>query len=72
VPDPLFLIDGLSFGVIALIVFLASTIVITIPVFATRGNTQIVWFLTAGFLLTVEAGVLITLGILVNEGEIFQ
>ncbi len=67
-----FLISANSLGVISLIIFLASSIVLTIPVFATRGGTQIAWFGAVGFLLTVEAVILITLVVLTSQGEIFQ
>jgi hypothetical protein len=67
-----FLISANSLGVISLIIFLASSLILTIPVFATRGGTQIVWFGVVGFLLTVEAVILITLVVLTSQGEIFQ
>ena len=72
-PDYLpFLISASSLGVISLIIFLASTIVLTIPVFATRGGTQVAWFGVVGFSLTVEAVVLIALVVLTSQGKIFQ
>jgi hypothetical protein len=67
-----FLISANSLGVIALIIFLASSLILSIPVFATRGRTQAIWFAVVGFLLTVEAAVLITLVVLTSQGEIFQ
>ncbi|MBE0611153.1 MAG: hypothetical protein IH609_17350 [Dehalococcoidia bacterium] len=67
-----FLISANSLGVIAFIIFLASSLILTIPVFATRGGTQIAWFGVVGFLLTVEAVILITLVVLTSQGEIFQ
>lgn len=67
-----FLISALEYGTVALLIFVASNILVPIPVFATRGKAQVLWFLAAGFVLTVEAVVLVILGILVNEGEIFQ
>lgn len=67
-----FLISANSLGVISLIIVLASSLILTIPVFATRGGTQIAWFGVTGFLLTVEAVVLITLVVLTSQGEIFQ
>lgn len=67
-----FLISANSLGVISLIIFLASSIVLTIPVFATRGGSQIAWFGVVGFLLTVEAVILVTLVVLTSQGEIFQ
>ena len=56
--DP-FLITSLAFGIIALIIFLASNIIFLIPVMATRGTTQFVWFVGMGGLLTLELVVLV-------------
>lgn len=67
-----FLISANSLGVISLLIFMASSVILTIPVFATRGGAQAAWFGVAGFLLTVEAAVLITLVVLTSQGEIFQ
>ena len=67
-----FLISTLEFGTVALLIFTASNIIFPIPVFATRGRTQVIWLLAVGFLLTVEAAVLITLGILVNSGDLWR
>lgn len=66
-----FLISTNSFGVIAFIVLLGSSLIFTIPVFATRGMTQLVWLGIVGFILTVEAAGLVALGILVNNGTIW-
>ena len=66
-----FLIGPKSFGVIALIIFLTSSIVIPIPVFATRGRTQVTWLGLAGLVLTVEAVVLVVMGFMVSNGDIF-
>jgi len=67
-----FLISANSLGVICLLIFLGSAVVLTIPVFATRGGTQAVWTGVVGFLLTVEAAVMVTLVVLVSQGEIWQ
>jgi hypothetical protein len=67
-----FLISANSLGVICLIIFLASTIIFTIPVFATRGGTQLAWTGVAGFLLTVELAVMVLLVVLVSRGDIWQ
>lgn len=67
-----FLLDAKAFGVIALMIMMASTMILMVPVFASRGSNQIWWLLGVGFLLTVEAGVLITIGILIDQGEILQ
>ncbi len=67
-----FLISANSLGVIFLLVFLASTVIFTIPGFATRGGTQIAWLSVAGVLLLIEAAIMITLVVLTSRGEIFQ
>jgi hypothetical protein len=64
-----FLISALAFGVTSLIVFMASTVILTIPVFATRGTTQFIWLGVVGFLLTVEAVALVVLTIMVGNGD---
>ena len=67
-----FLISTNSFGVIAFIIFLGTSLIFMIPVFATRGATQLLWFGVIGFVLTVEIAGLVTLGILVNNGTIWS
>ena len=60
-----------ALGVIFVLVWLTTSVIVTIPAFATRGTTQIVWFGAAGFVLTVLAGVLIALAVLNSQGKIF-
>ena len=67
-----FLISANSLGVIFLTIFLGSTIVLTIPVFATRGTAQLAWTGVVGFLLTLEAAVMALLVVLVSRGDIWQ
>ena len=67
-----FLISANSLGVIFLIIFLSSTILFTIPVFATRGGTQAAWTGVVGFALTVELAVMVLLVVLVSRGDIWQ
>jgi hypothetical protein len=69
-PDSLFLIGTLSWGIIAALILVASTIILTIPVFATRGMTQLVWFLVVGGILTLELAGLVTVGILIETGNL--
>jgi hypothetical protein len=64
-----FLISALAFGVTSLIIFMTSAVILTIPVFATRGAAQFIWFGVVGFLLTVEAVALVVLTILVGNGD---
>ncbi|MCC6380999.1 MAG: hypothetical protein IT304_00745 [Dehalococcoidia bacterium] len=67
-----FLISANSLGVIFFLVFVASSIILNIPTFASRGGTQIAWFGVAGFLLTIELAVMIALVVLVANGDIWQ
>jgi len=67
-----FLIGPLSFGIIAMLVFAGSIVVLTIPVFATRGNAQKAWFGAVTVLLLGEAVGLGTLGVLVDRGTIWN
>lgn len=69
-PDPLFLIGTLSWGVIAALIMIASTVILTIPVFATRGSTQLVWFLVVGGILTAQLAALVTIGIMIETGNL--
>jgi hypothetical protein len=67
-----FLIGPKSFGVIALIIFIGSSVIIPIPVFATRGKAQVAWLGISGFLLTAEIAVLVVLAVLVSNGTIWK
>ena len=67
-----FLISANSFGIIAVLIFAGSALIISIPIFASRGGAQLAWVGLVGFLLTVEAAVLVTLVVLVSNGTIWQ
>jgi len=67
-----FLISTNSYGIIAMLILMGSTVILTIPVFASRGTRQAVWFGVVGFLLTVEFAVLLALGIMVNNGDLWR
>ena len=67
-----FLITNLAMGVIMFIVLATSAIVFPIPVFATRGRAQVLWLGVVGFLLTAEFAVLVTLGILNSQGNLWN
>jgi hypothetical protein len=67
-----FLISPNSLGVIFLVIFLASSMILTIPVFATRGGTQVIWTGVVGFALTVELAVMVLLVVLTSRGDIWQ
>ncbi|HCV00657.1 MAG: hypothetical protein CL897_01005 [Dehalococcoidia bacterium] len=60
-----------SLGVIFVMLWIATSVILTIPAFATRGTPQMIWFGAAGFVLTVEAAVLIALAVLNSQGKIF-
>lgn len=64
------MLDALAWGVIATLIFLTSSIILTIPVFASRGAAQVWWLLAVGFLLTVELAGLVTIGVLIDKGKI--
>lgn len=67
-----FLISANSFGIIAVLIFAGSGLILSIPIFASRGGAQLAWAGIIGFLLTVEAAVLVTLVVLVSNGTIWQ
>ena len=52
-----FLIGPKSFGVIALIIFLGSSVIIPIPMFASRGKAQVAWLAHAA---SIDLGAPIT------------
>ena len=60
-----------ALGVIFVLVWLTVSVIVTIPAFATRGTTQIVWFGAAGFVLTALAAALIALAVLNSQGKVF-
>lgn len=67
-----FLVSANTLGVVCLVIFLASSMILTIPVFATRGGAQAVWTGVIGFVLTVELAVMVLLVVLTSRGDIFQ
>ena len=70
--DALFpLYSPTSLGVIFVMLWIATSVILTIPAFATRGTPQMLWLGAAGFVLTVEAAVLIALAVLNSQGKIF-
>ena len=60
-----------ALGVIFVLVWAATSVIVTIPAFATRGTPQLIWLGAAGFILTVEAAVLVTLAVLNSQGKVF-
>lgn len=65
-----FLMSANDAGVISMIVFLASSIILGIPVFATRGTTQLLWAGAVGLVLTIELALLVTFVVLISNGTI--
>ncbi len=66
------LVTTLSMGVMALLAFLVSAIVLSVPVLASRGTAQIIWAIVVGTILLAEAAGLITLVVLVDQGVLFN
>ena len=67
-----FLLGPLAYGVIAFSYLLGVHRRFSIPALASRGRAQLLWFLIVGGLITAEAALLITLGILVDQGKIWN
>lgn len=65
-----FLMSANDAGVICMLVFMASSVILGIPVFATRGTTQALWAGVIGFVLTVELALMITFVVLISNGTI--
>jgi hypothetical protein len=65
-----FLMSANDAGVISLVIFMASSIILTIPVFATRGMTQLMWLGAVGLILTVELALMVTFVVLISTGDI--
>lgn len=65
-----FLMSALAFGVMSALIFVTASIILTIPVFATKGRTQAMWAGVTGLLLLVLGVMLIVLTIMVGQGDI--
>ena len=65
-----FLMSANDAGVICMIIFLASSIILGIPVFANRGGTQLAWAGVIGFVLTVELILMVVFVVLISNGTI--
>ena len=64
------LYSPIALGVIFVLIWATSSVIFTIPAFATRGATQLLWLGAAGFVLTVEGAALVTLAVLNSQGKI--
>lgn len=69
--DP-FMVTTLALGMIAMVIFLISNIIFMIPVMATRGTQQFLWFVGMGGLITLELAVLVTLVVLNSNGKLWN
>lgn len=65
------LVSPLSMGMMSLLAFLVSAVVLSIPVLASRGRAQAIWAGIIGTILLAEAAGLITLVVLVDRGILF-
>ena len=65
-----FLMSANDAGVIGALVFLSSAIILGIPVFATRGTTQLMWAGGVSLILLVELALIVTFVVLISTGEI--
>ena len=65
-----FLMSANDAGVISLVIFICTSIIFGIPVFANRGNAQLAWAGVVGLVLTVEVGLLVTWVALISNGTI--
>jgi hypothetical protein len=65
-----FLMSPNDAGIVSLVIFLGSSIVFGIPVFANRGMAQLAWAGVVGLLLTVELVLMVIFVVLTNNGTI--
>ncbi|MFN0093736.1 MAG: hypothetical protein ACKVVT_03030 [Dehalococcoidia bacterium] len=65
-----FLMSANDAGIVCMIIFLASSIVFTIPVFATRGMTQVMWLGAVSVVMLIELVLMVTFVVLISQGEI--
>ena len=65
-----FLMSANDAGVISLIIFLTSAVILTIPVFANRGKSQLMWLGVVSVVLLIEAALLITWVALISNGTL--
>lgn len=65
-----FLMSANDAGVIGLCVVLASSVILGIPVFATRGTVQLAWAGVVGLALTIEIILFILLVVFISRGDI--
>ena len=65
-----FLMSANDAGVVGMVIFLGSSIIFGIPVFASRGMAQLAWAGAVGLALTVELVLIVLFVALTNNGTI--
>ena len=65
-----FLMSANDAGIVCMTIFLGSSIIFGIPVFANRGMAQVVWLGVVGAALTVELVLMVIFVVLTNNGTI--
>jgi hypothetical protein len=70
VPMIPFLMSANDAGLISALIFISSSIILGIPVFASRGMQQLAWLGAVGFVLTVELVLMVIFVVLISRGTI--
>lgn len=65
-----FLMSANDAGVIGALIFITSSVVLGIPVFANRGMAQLAWGGVASLVLLIELGLIIAWVVLISTGDI--
>jgi hypothetical protein len=66
------LMSGLTFGIISLVAFITAVVILTVPVFGTRGRARLLWMGISGVLLLAIGVTLVVLTVLVGQEQILQ
>lgn len=70
VPIVPFLMSANDAGLISALILISSSIVLGIPVFASRGMAQLAWLGAVGFVITVELVLMVIFVVLIARGTI--
>lgn len=65
-----FMMSTLAFGVMSLVIFMGLSVIVSIPIFATRGRTQAIWFGVVSIFMGAVGIALVVLTILQGRGDI--
>ncbi len=65
-----FLMSANDAGLISALIFISSSIILGIPVFANRGMAQLAWLGAVGFVLTVELVLMVIFVVLISTDSI--